>query len=143
MFRMTSCVGIHWFPNKQRVKCVPSVSNTCPRSHVRRLDVKGWIKSRWKHNDEVKVKCAMWNKWIDDLKINRSPTPLPEQEQIWILDVEEMKSSSKIDQRDVSWWMSIKKSCEPRLAITTKLSKEGWISLVAWGRPYRTTRRHD
>jgi hypothetical protein len=27
---------------------------------------------------------------------------------MWILDVEEMESSIKIDLRDVSWWMSIK-----------------------------------
>jgi hypothetical protein len=62
-----------------------------------------------KHNDEVKVKCAMQNKQIGGLTTNHSPAPLPEQEQMRALDSKEMESSSNIDLRDVSWWMSIKK----------------------------------
>jgi hypothetical protein len=30
---------------------------------------------------------------------------------MWVLDVEEMESSSKINLRDVSWWMSIRDAC--------------------------------
>jgi len=29
------------------------------------------------------------------------------------LDVEEMESFSKINLRDVSWWMSLKEACRP------------------------------
>jgi hypothetical protein len=59
-----------------------------------------------------------------------------------ILDVEEMESSSKIDLRDGSWWMSIKKACTLGALVITKLSKEGCIFLVARGRPSLTTHRH-
>jgi hypothetical protein len=44
---------------------------------------------------------------------------------------EEMESSSKIDLKDVSWWMSIKDAYKLGVLITTKLSKEKCISLVA------------
>ncbi len=44
----------------------------------------------------------------DGLTINHNPTPLPKQKQMWVLDVKEMESSSKIDLKDVSWWMSVK-----------------------------------
>jgi hypothetical protein len=37
------------------------------------------------------------------------------------LDVEEMESSSKIDLRDVSWWMSIKDACRLGVSIITRL----------------------
>jgi hypothetical protein len=47
----------------------------------------------------MKIKCAMRNKQIDGLTTNHSPGPLPEQKQMWALDVEEMESSSKIDLR--------------------------------------------
>jgi hypothetical protein len=40
------------------------------------------------------------------------------------LDAEEMESSSKIDLKDVSWWMSIKYACRLGALITTRLSKE-------------------
>jgi hypothetical protein len=40
------------------------------------------------------------------------------------LDVEEMESSSKIDLRDVMWWMSIKKTYKHGVPIVTKLSKK-------------------
>jgi hypothetical protein len=39
----------------------------------------------------------MRNEWIDDLSINHFLVPLPKQEQMSILNVEEMESSSKID----------------------------------------------
>jgi hypothetical protein len=37
------------------------------------------------------------------------------------IDVEEMESSSKIDMRDVSWWMSIKKTCRPGALVIARL----------------------
>jgi hypothetical protein len=36
------------------------------------------------------------------------------------LDVEEMELSSKIDLRDVSWWMSIKDACRLEMLIILK-----------------------
>jgi hypothetical protein len=42
-----------------------------------------------------------------------------------------MKSSSEIDLRDVSWWISIKNVYRIGVLVTTKLSKEGWIFLDA------------
>jgi hypothetical protein len=39
---------------------------------------------------------------IDGLAINHSPTPLPKQEQMQALGVEEMESSSKMNLKDVS-----------------------------------------
>jgi hypothetical protein len=54
-----------------------------------------------KHNAKVKVECVMWNKQIDGLAINHSPTPLSKQKQMWVLHVEEMESSSKIDLKEV------------------------------------------
>jgi hypothetical protein len=49
-----------------------------------------------KCNAEVKVKCAMQNEWIDGLTINHSLTPLPEQKQMWVLNVGKMESTSNI-----------------------------------------------
>jgi hypothetical protein len=43
---------------------------------------------------------------------------------MWALDDDEMESSSKIELRDVSWWMSIKDAYRPRVLIIAKLSKE-------------------
>jgi hypothetical protein len=40
-----------------------------------------------------------------------------------VLNVEEMEPSSKIELRDVSWWMSIKDACRLKALVTTKLSK--------------------
>jgi hypothetical protein len=59
------------------------------------------------------------------------------------LDVEGMKSSSKIDLRDVSWWMSIKDACKLGVPVIARFSKEGCISLVAGGRLVCVTRKHD
>jgi len=50
-----------------------------------------------------------------------------------------MKSFSKIDLKDVSWWKSIKNACKPKALETSKLSKERCISLVTKGRPARAT----
>jgi hypothetical protein len=55
---------------------------------------------------------------------------------MWTLDVEEMESSSKINLKDVSWWMSIKDAYRPRALIIVKLSKERCIYLAARGRPF-------
>jgi hypothetical protein len=49
----------------------------------------------------MKMKCAMQNEQIDDLTINHSPTPLLEQEGMWALNVERIKSLSKINLKDV------------------------------------------
>ncbi len=62
---------------------------------------------------------------------------------MWALNVKEMESFSKIDLRDVSWWMSIKDACRSRVLVTVKLSKEVYISLGVGGRPFRTRRKHD
>jgi len=37
------------------------------------------------------------------------------------LDAKEMELSSKIDLRDVSWWMSIKEAYGPRALVIVKL----------------------
>jgi hypothetical protein len=60
-----------------------------------------------------------------------------------ILDAKEMESSSKINPRDVSWWMSIKDACKLGVLITTRLSKEGCISLVARIRSFCVVCKHD
>jgi hypothetical protein len=54
-----------------------------------------------------------------------------------------MESSSKIDLKDVSWWMFIKDACKPRVLVTAKLSKEECISLTARGRSFSATHKHD
>jgi hypothetical protein len=54
-----------------------------------------------------------------------------------------MESSSKIDLKDVLWWMSIKEACKLRAPITVKLSKQKCISLAAKRRPSRAACRHD
>jgi len=54
-----------------------------------------------------------------------------------------MKSCSKIDLKDVSWWMPIKDAYRLRVLIIAKLSKEGCISLNARGRPFQTTHKQD
>jgi hypothetical protein len=79
---MVSCVVIRWPPNRQCARCMRDVFNPCPHSHMKRLNVKGWIKPRQKCIIEVKVKCAMQNKWIDGLTIKYNPTLLPEQKQM-------------------------------------------------------------
>jgi hypothetical protein len=110
---------------------------------VRKLDVEGWIKLKWKSNAEVKINCAMWNERIDGLAISHSPTPLPEQEQMRALEAKEMESSSKIDLKDVSWWMSIKYAYRHGALLTTTLSKERCTSLATKRRLSQTTRGQD
>jgi len=72
----------------------------------------------------------MWNELIDGLTISHSLAPLPEQKQMQALEVEEMESSSKIDLKDVSWWMSIKDAYKLKACVIAKFSKEGCIFLV-------------
>jgi hypothetical protein len=103
---------------------------------VRRLNAKGLIKLRQKCIVEVKVECAMRNEQMDGLTTNHIPTPLPEQKQMQALDAKEMESSSKISLKDVSWWMSIKYTCNPRVSVIAKLSKEKCISLATKGKLY-------
>jgi hypothetical protein len=62
---------------------------------------------------------------------------------MWAINVEEMESSSRIDLRDVSWWMSIKDAYKPRALITVRLSKERCNSLVARGKPSHVAHKHD
>jgi hypothetical protein len=62
---------------------------------------------------------------------------------MWVLDVEEMKSSSKIDLRDVLWWMSIKDACKPGGLIIAKFLEERCISLVVGRRQFCVTRKCD
>jgi cytochrome oxidase assembly protein ShyY1 len=68
---------------------------------VRRLNVKGQIRPKQKHNVEVKIKCVMQNEWINALTTNHSRAPLLEQKQMQVLDVEEMESSSNLNPKDV------------------------------------------
>jgi hypothetical protein len=126
---LASCVVIYWPSNRQCARCVLDAFNPCPHSHVKRLNVKGWIEPRWKCNVKMKVKCAMRNKQINGLTINHSPTPLPKQKQMWALNVEQIKSCSKIDLKDVSWRMSIKDACKIGALVIVKLSKEECIFL--------------
>jgi hypothetical protein len=62
---------------------------------------------------------------------------------MWVLDVEEMESSSKIDIRDVWWWMSIKDAYRPRVLVIAKISKQGCIFLIEGKKTFCTTRKHD
>jgi hypothetical protein len=62
----------------------------------------------------------MQNKWIDGLTTNHSFVFLLKDERMQVLDVEEMESSSKMDLRDVSWWMSIKDACRLGVSITIR-----------------------
>jgi hypothetical protein len=74
---------------------------------------------------------------------NHSLILLPEQKKMWVLNVEEMESSSKMDLRDVSWWKSIKDACRFGVLIIVKLLKERCISLVARGKPFHVAHKHD
>jgi hypothetical protein len=49
---------------------------------------------------------------------------------MWVLDVEEMKSFSKIDLKDVLWWMSFKNAYKLGVLVIAKLSKERCIFLA-------------
>jgi hypothetical protein len=59
------------------------------------------------------------------------------------LNVEEMESSSKIDLKDVSWWMPIKDAYKLGALITAKFLKNWCISLVVGGKPSHATHKHD
>jgi hypothetical protein len=85
----------------------------------------------------------MWNKQIDGLIFNHSSTPLFEQKQMWTLKAKEIKSSSKIDLKDMLWWMSIKDACKLWTLVTVKLSKERCISIIMGKRLSWTAWRHD
>jgi len=128
-------------PNKQQAT-LPNAFNRCPHSHVRRLDAGSWIKLKLKHNIEVEIECAMRNERIDGLTINHYVAPLPKKEWMWTLDVKEMESSSKIDLKDVLWWMYIKNAYRFGALVIVKLSKKRCISLVMGGKPSHITRKH-
>jgi hypothetical protein len=59
------------------------------------------------------------------------------------LNAKEMESFSKINLRDLSWWMFIKDVYRLGALIIVKLSKEGCISLVAGGKPFHVACKHD
>jgi hypothetical protein len=59
-----------------------------------------------------------------------------------VLNVEKMDSSSKMDLRDVLWWMSIKDACRLEVQVIVRFSKEGCISIAIRGRPFRVARKH-
>jgi hypothetical protein len=48
------------------------------------------------------------------------------------LEAKEMNSSSKIDLKDMLWWISIKDAYKPKAQVTTKLWKKRCISLARW-----------
>ncbi len=50
-----------------------------------------------------------------------------------------MESSSKIDLKDVSWWISIKDVCRLGALVIARFLKERCISLIAGGRQFCTT----
>jgi len=62
---------------------------------------------------------------------------------MWVLEAKEMESSSKIDLRDVLWWMSIKDACRLGALVITKFSKAGCISLAARRRSFHVACKHD
>jgi hypothetical protein len=68
---------------------------------VRRLNAKAESNRDKNAMLKVKVKCVMWNKQIDGLAINHSPTPLLEKKRIRVVNAKEMESSSKINLKDV------------------------------------------
>jgi hypothetical protein len=61
MFPMASCVAIDQPLNGQCIRCMLDASNPCPHSHLRRLNVEGWIKLKQKCNANVKINvwCRM------------------------------------------------------------------------------------
>jgi len=56
---------------------------------------------------------------------------------------EENGVTSKIDLRDVLWWMSIKDACRLGVPVTDRLLKERCISLSIRGRPFHVAHKHD
>jgi predicted nucleotide-binding protein (sugar kinase/HSP70/actin superfamily) len=66
----------------------------------------------------------MQNEQIYDLAINHSLAPFLKHKQIQVLSVKKIKSSSKINLKNVSWWMFIKKAQRFKLPIIAKLSKK-------------------
>jgi hypothetical protein len=62
---------------------------------------------------------------------------------MWVLDVKKVESSSKIDLRDMSWWMSIRNAYKHGAPITIRLSKDGCISLTVRGRSFHIAHKHD
>jgi hypothetical protein len=62
---------------------------------------------------------------------------------MWVLNAKEMESSSKINLKDVSWWMSIKNACKLRASITSKFSKQRCTSLTVRGRAFHASHKYD
>jgi hypothetical protein len=62
---------------------------------------------------------------------------------MWALDAENIESSSKIDLRDVSCWMSVKDAYKLGALIIARVSKERCISLATRKGPFRIAHKHD
>jgi hypothetical protein len=62
---------------------------------------------------------------------------------MWAPDAKEMGSSSKIDLKDVLWWMFIKDACKLEALIIVRLLKEGCISLATRRKLSCVTHKHD
>jgi hypothetical protein len=62
---------------------------------------------------------------------------------MWVLDVKEMESSSKINLKDVLWWKSIEDAYRLRAPVIARPSKERCISLTTGGKPFHSTRKQD
>jgi hypothetical protein len=60
-----------------------------------------------------------------------------------ILDAKKMESSSKIDLKDVSWWMSIKDACKLGVLGTVRFSKTKCNSLAIGGGTFCIAHKHD
>jgi hypothetical protein len=85
----------------------------------------------------------MGNEHIDGLATNHSHVPLLEQKKMWALDAKEIESSSKINLRDVLWWISIKYAYRLGTLVIAKLSKERCISLIIGGMSFHITHKYD
>jgi hypothetical protein len=62
---------------------------------------------------------------------------------MWAWDAKEIKSPSKIDLKDVSWWMLIKDAYKLVVLIIVRLSKKRCISLIIGGKSSRATHKRD
>jgi hypothetical protein len=74
----------------------------------------------------------MRNEQIDGLIVNHNLVPLLKQKWMQTLEVKKMKSSSKIDLKDVSWWMSIKDAYKLGVLVIVKLFFKMCIFLIGW-----------
>jgi hypothetical protein len=106
--------------------------NACPMclTHVQIHIWKDYmlkVEPNWDKNTMLMWKYSvMRNKHIDGLIINHNLMPLLDQKRMQTLKAKEMKSSSKINLKDVLWWMSIKDAY--KLGVT-RSQVTGWNPL--------------